>query len=286
MEITNDFNLPDADFSDFDSPELSLQATPVLEPQKKVEKEAVITGPTRKKDREGEGTRKSIDLILDKIKNGNKEFRNYLDKPEYLENYTQLVKHAIDLEEIEYTILCEKIKSGKRKYNISITDFRKNVEQKKKAIEKEFKIALKEQKLSEMLSVEDAKEESVDSNGLSEILLDKENEYGEIEPRKSNEISDDILKSLRSLNPNKSKIFTSDGILGRLIEIEDKIIIDEDHPPLDRSRTVFKEFHRESIAGAVNRVANFKTLKKIKVSEEESITRKKVAPRVLQNQFL
>ena len=77
-----------------------------------------------------------------------------------------------------------------------------------------------------------------------------------VEPRKSNEVADDVMRLMEKQDPNKHKIFVKENRLGR-IRYSTKIKqVAEDYSK-EITSSIFEAFTKDDIKGALNRFANF-----------------------------
>ena len=256
------------DFSDFDQEEEEVQKQSIKEESVS---EPTTFVPVRRKVQENQIVVDEVRKILDAIEKGRSEDQKFNEKREGADLYRDLIRKAVDLIDVEFTILAEKIKNDRSKYGLSITAFRSDINKWKKDLKEQNKQADLELKKRRLIK----KAEGDIESDLHEVLISQEDSSGDILPRKTNDISNDVLSYLECLNPDYSKIFTCDGVLGHLISIKDEYIIDEENV-INRDRTVFREFHKESIGGALNRLFDFKNLEKIQIDEETTIPKKKI----------
>ena len=76
------------------------------------------------------------------------------------------------------------------------------------------------------------------------------------EPRKSNDVASEVMKLIEKQDPNKTKIFVKENQLGRIRYSTKTKRVSEDYSK-EVTSSIFDEFTREDIKGALNRIASF-----------------------------
>ena len=117
---------------------------------------------------------------------------------------------------------------------------------------------LKEQ-APEMNKVIKFPEQKAEAN-LPNITIHKM-EDEEIEVKKVNEVSSEVIGIIERQNPNESKIFVKEKRLGR-IRYDTRMKRVSEEYSREITSSIFEEFTKEDIRGSINRIANFYKLSK------------------------